>query len=79
MTWAVKRKTPYTAIGIKRLQCVRCAKPAAYQWNACSDGNYRPICAVCDVELNALVLRWFGHPDAVALSEAYAHRVRSAA
>jgi hypothetical protein len=42
--WAKKRKKPYTEAGVKRLCCVRCGKPAKYQWQICSDGNnYRPI------------------------------------
>lgn len=78
-TWATRRKTPYTVIGIRRLRCIRCGAPALYQWNACSDGNFRPICLDCDVELNKLVMKWFRHPDATALSVAYAARVKGQA
>lgn len=60
------RKKPYTAIGIRRLKCFRCKGPAVHQWNACADGQYRPLCLACDVALNALVLRWMRDPDAKA-------------
>lgn len=66
------RKQPYTDIGIRRLACVRCGKPARFQWQICSDGNlYRPLCAGCDIALNELVLRWIGDPDADAKISAY--------
>jgi hypothetical protein len=57
------RKTPYTAIGVRRLPCTRCGEKACHQWNVCADGFYRPICIACDVELNQMVLRWMGFPD----------------
>ena len=58
------RKKPYTNIGIKRRKCVRCGKPAQYQWQICADGRiYRPLCTGCDIELNELVLKWAGFPD----------------
>lgn len=54
------RRTPYTAIGIARMKCIRgCGRQARYQWQICSDGNvYRPVCRECDVELNEMVMRW---------------------
>lgn len=55
--------TPYTEIGVKRLSCVRCGKPAHAQWNACADGPYRPICKACDIQLNLIVLRFMRDPD----------------
>lgn len=70
--WAKRRATPYSARGILRVVCVRCSKPAAYQWQICSDDrNYRPMCKECDVELNELVLRWMGHPQADFLIARY--------
>lgn len=64
------RKKPYTAIGIRRLKCFRCRKPAEHQWQICADGNqYRPLS--CDVALNALVLRWMRDPKAKAKIAAY--------
>lgn len=56
------RTKPYTEIGIKRLPCFRCGnKPSRSQWQICADGNqYRPICRQCDIELNALVLKFMG-------------------
>jgi hypothetical protein len=69
------RRRPYTQIGIRRLPCFRfevCGNMAEYQWNVCADGNlYRPLCAQCDVALNAMVLRWMLHPDAQRLIEDY--------
>lgn len=51
------RKKPYTAIGIKRLNCIRCGGKASAQWQICSDNNiYRPVCTDCDAALNRLVL-----------------------
>ena len=47
------RLQPYTEIGIKRLLCFRCKKKAHTQWQICADGNqYRPICVMCDIDLN---------------------------
>jgi hypothetical protein len=58
------RMKPYTAIGIRRLKCIRCGKRAVHQWQICSDGNqYRPICLECDIEMNEMVLKWIGFPD----------------
>ncbi len=71
--WKLRRRTPYTEAGIRRMRCARCGKPARYQWNICADNNYyRPLCEVCDVQLNALVLAWVGHPDGHALLRQYA-------
>jgi hypothetical protein len=70
------RRKPYTKIGIRRLPCFRCGgKPSQYQWNLCVDGPYRTLCARCDVELNAMVLRWMGDPDAEAKIRRYRERV----
>ncbi len=70
------RKTPYTAIGIRRLKCVRCGNPATAQWNSCADGVYRPVCEECDVEINRIVLRFFRDPEAKAKLRKYQRRVR---
>ena len=73
MSWATKRPEPYTALGVRRLTCVRCGARAMFQWQICSDGNnYRPLCADCDVALNQLVLDWMRHPQAAALGARYA-------
>ena len=46
---------------------------AEFQWSICADGNnYRPICMVCDVALNRLVLEWMAHPEAERLTNEYA-------
>lgn len=55
------RKKPYTEIGISRMKCFRCGKPANQQWQICSNGNlYCPICDKCDIELNKIVLKFMG-------------------
>lgn len=78
--WQRERRKPYTARGVQRLPCIRCGGRATFQWQICSDGNnYRPLCVACDVALNRLVLDWMGHPNAQALSNAYARRVGSPA
>lgn len=59
------KRTPFTNEEIVKEKCFRCGEPASTQWQICSDGNkYRPLCLKCDVELNELVLRWMGFPDA---------------
>lgn len=71
------RRRPYTDAGIRRLPCVRCKRPAAFQWSVCADGNLqRPLCADCDVALNRLVLEWAGDPDVEAKMAAYEARAR---
>jgi hypothetical protein len=61
------RREPYTAIGIKRLPCVRCGGKAVHQWQICADNRlYRPMCLECDIALNRLVLEWIGDPDCEA-------------
>lgn len=59
------RREPYTAIGIRRLRCVRCGGQAVHQWQVCADGNNRrPLCLDCDIALNKLVLEWARDPRA---------------
>ena len=58
------RRKPYTNKGIERIPCIRCGKPSFHQWQICSDGRlFRPLCSVCDVKLNVMVLRWIGFKD----------------
>jgi hypothetical protein len=74
------RRTPYTAIGIRRLQCFRvgCANRAETQWQICADGRvFRPLCLPCDIELNRLVLEWAGLPDAAEKLAAYRERMEA--
>ena len=65
------RTKPFTDIGVRRLKCIRCGAQATAQWNACADGEYRPICEDCDVKLNALVLAWMKIPNAARKIKAY--------
>lgn len=70
--WPKSRKKPYTWGGIGRVPCVRCGWPSIHSWQICSDGNnYRGLCAMCDVQLNELVLTWIGHPDRDELAKKY--------
>lgn len=73
------RTKPYTEIGIARMLCFRCKKRRAkYQWNICSDGNqFRPICEVCDIALNRVVLRFMRFKNVDAMMKRYITRVRT--
>jgi hypothetical protein len=64
-SWKIHgRRKPYTIIGIRRLPCVRCGKPAHATWAACADNRIlRPLCLDCDIALNVLVLQWMGFDD----------------
>jgi len=53
---------PYTEEEIAEAECCRCGSPAKFQWNACADGVYRPVCPECDVALNALALEFMRVP-----------------
>ena len=73
------RKKPYTEIGVRRLTCVRCERPAQFQWSACADGNlWRPLCMLCDVALNRMVLHWMRDPEAQQKADRYLQRKKSA-
>jgi len=76
------RTKPYTAIGIRRKKCIRfavCGNMASTQWQICADGRqYRPVCADCDVELNALVLAWGMIPDGARKIRLYREKVLGA-
>ncbi|MEG3086194.1 hypothetical protein [Sphingomonas sp. PB4P5] len=69
------RSKPYTAIGIKRVPCLRCGAPSEQQWNICSLPGYHGICTPCDVALNAMVLEFMGLPDAGTRAAEYAERI----
>lgn len=71
------RRTPYTARGIRRVQCWRagCRNYAVHQWQICADGRvYRPVCLACDIEMNRMILKWAGDPDADKKLAAYEAR-----
>ena len=56
----VGRREPYTTIGIKRKKCQRCGSQAHAQWQCCANGNrWLPVCRECDIELNAIALKFF--------------------
>ena len=73
MSWLARPRTePYTAAGMRRVKCVRCAGQALHQWQVCADGNhYRALCLSCDIELNRLVLNWANDPNAESKMTAY--------
>lgn len=72
------RREPYTEVGIKRARCFRCGEKAVHQWNICADENvYRPICADCDVKLNAVVLRFMGFKDWKEKMKRYKERIQA--
>lgn len=54
------RRTPYTAIGIRRLRCFRCGARAGQQWNVCAMPGFWVVCRACDLALNETVLRFMG-------------------
>lgn len=72
--WATIRRKPYTERGVRRKRCMKCGEPATTQWRVCADGSWRPVCADCDVALNYLVLRWFGHPEPLRAAIDYERR-----
>lgn len=70
------RRKPYTEIGIRRLPCYRCgSKPARYQWKACFDGLYHPLCSECDIDLNKIVIFYMHVPRGSAKFRAYRKRI----
>ena len=72
------RKKPYTAVGIKRVKCIRCKRKAFSQWQVCADGNvYRPLCKPCDIALNRMVLRWMNDDRAAEKMLTYISKLNS--
>ena len=70
------RKKPYTVIGIRRVPCVRCGKPAFYQWSTCAANHtFFALCSGCDIKLNDLVLDFLRVPEAGLLMARYNKRV----
>ena len=78
MSWLARaRKEPYTAIGITRVDCVRCGQPAVHQWQVCADKNrFRALCLDCDIALNRLVLQWAKDPNWKAKCDRYEQQAR---
>lgn len=72
MAKTVGKKQPYTDDEIKHVKCCRCGGIPAAQWNCCAnDGRWLPICAPCDVELNAYLLNFFNIPEKKKLLNKY--------
>lgn len=58
-----ERRTPYTAIGIRRVTCAMrgCRRKGYATWQVCADQRvFRALCWVHDIALNRLVLEWVG-------------------
>lgn len=73
------RTKPYTDIGIRRMPCSRsCGRKSRCQWQICADKRlFRTLCAECDVELNAMVMRWVWGDTREADIQAYRDKVFS--
>lgn len=54
------RRKPYTERGIKRVPCAKCGAPSTQSWTICAWPGYHAVCKRCDIELNKMVLRFFG-------------------
>ena len=73
------RRKPYTERGLSRVPCYRCGMPSTQQWQICALGNdYKGVCTECDIELNKLVLKFFGYgKDSIkTLAEQYEKYLR---
>lgn len=47
------------------MKCARCGKKGYASWQVCADDRvYRVMCMDCDIELNEMVLKWVGDPQA---------------
>lgn len=69
------RKTPYTAQGIGRVPCAHCGKSSTAQWKICATGAYQGLCTECDIELNAIVIKFLNVSNADKIMNQYARRV----
>lgn len=70
------QKRPFTKKQLSKEVCFRCGDPAEFQWNACADDNqWRPLCGPCDLELNAMVLKWMGFKNWLAKVKTYAAHI----
>lgn len=67
------RQNKFTHNQLRKQKCTRCEQTAEYQWSACADDNaWRPLCPKCDYDLNVMVIRWYGFPDAEKKLKKYA-------
>jgi hypothetical protein len=75
-TGFVGRRKPYTLIGIRRKPCSRCGRPSVAQWQACANGRrFVPLCTLCDVKLNQVILDFMRLPGRSRLMLAYKRRM----
>lgn len=76
------RRTPYTAIGIRRVTCAMpgCRRQGYATWQVCADGRaFRALCWFHDIALNTLVLEWIGDPARARKLARYAASVMARA
>ena len=75
---AYLRSQPYTEAGLARQKCVHCGQPATEQWSLrpCAVGRtgWYPLCLKHDIELNGIVMRFLGLPDAEERLSSYIER-----
>lgn len=69
-----------TPAQVAKRPCHRCGKKPGYAvWDCCADRNVqRVLCALCDIKLNQLVLKWANDPRWRAKMDRY-RRVMAAA
>lgn len=55
----------YTEEELEITPCMRCGQvPSHHTFEICANGRRSvPVCKSCDIQLNRLVLEWFGLPD----------------
>lgn len=75
------RFEPYTAVGIKRVPCVRCGQGAHASWNICADKvkgrtQFRALCVECDIGMNRIAMRYVFGDDREPDIERYEAKVR---
>jgi len=76
------RTQPYTALGIRRVPCVRCGSPSHASWNICADRvggrtRYRALCKECDIGMNEIAMRFVFGADREADLVVYAAKTRA--
>ena len=53
-------------------KCLRCGAPATEQFSICANGGvWTPVCKICDIALNAVVLDFMKIPNAAKKIVAY--------
>ena len=65
---------PYTMETIQGKECAvaRCHAPAEAQWRTCAGDRWLPVCRPHDLDLNRLLLDFFGFRSAKQIVQRYA-------